>query len=67
MVTPVALAQDAPEKAEGKAEAPKQKVLGLRIEGLELASKDREDLFKVVQQRLKAYPTLVSFDLRMKN
>ena len=58
MVTPVALAQDAPEKAEGKAEAPKQKVLGLRIEGLELASKDREDLFKVVQQRLKAYPTI---------
>ena len=39
-------------------EASKQKVLGLRIEGFELSAKDREDLFKVVQQRLQAYPTI---------
>ena len=69
MLTQVALAQDAdapaksdkaanPAKAEKKAEVAKQKVLGLRIEGLELATKDREDLFKVVQQRLKAYPAI---------
>ena len=69
MLTPAALGQDAPSEADAKAEAkpeapkakpeaPKEKVLGLRIEGLELAAKDREDLFKVVQQRLKAYPTI---------
>jgi hypothetical protein len=62
MLTQVTFAQAAePAKAEvskQKAEAPKQKVLGLRIEGLELAAKDREDLFKVVQQRLKAYPSI---------
>lgn len=66
MLSQVALAQDAdtPAKsdkaaaAEAKAAPTKQKVLGLRIEGLELAAKDREDLFKVVQQRLKAYPDI---------
>jgi hypothetical protein len=69
MLTQVALAQNAdtpaksdsadrPAKVEDKATVAKQKVLGLRIEGLELAAKDREDLFQVVKQRLKAYPSI---------
>lgn len=38
------------------AEAPKEKVLGLKIEGLDLSDKDKEDLFKILQKRLLSYP-----------
>lgn len=60
MLSSAAYAQDtsAPEKPEAKATSSKQKVLGLRIEGVELGAKDREDLFNVVQQRITAYPDI---------
>jgi hypothetical protein len=59
VVVPSASAQEDAAKAEPAPKGPPtQKVLGLRIEGFDLSAKDREDLFKVVQQRLKAYPTI---------
>ncbi len=32
------------------------KVLGLKVEGYDLSQKDKDDLFQVVQQKLKRYP-----------
>ena len=59
LLSHVAVAQ---EKGKTKATAggapATQKVLGLRIEGFDLSAKDSEALFKVVQKRLKAYPSI---------
>ncbi len=35
-----------------------ERVLGLRVEGLKLSQKDRDDLFKVLQAKLREYPDL---------
>ena len=48
----------AAQEASAAPATPGKKVLGLRIEGFDLSAKDREDLFKVVQARLKSYPTI---------
>ena len=40
------------------ARAPTYRVLGMRVEGVDLSAKDRDDLFQVVQTKLRLYPTL---------
>ncbi|MEE2779187.1 MAG: PEGA domain-containing protein [Myxococcota bacterium] len=42
--------------AEEDASGEKEKILGLKIEGLDLDDKDKADLFKVLQKRLLSYP-----------
>lgn len=44
---PVAAAQAAPDR-----------VLGMRLEGVDLLAKDRDDLFHVVQAKLRRYPSI---------
>ncbi len=34
------------------------RVLGMRVEGVDLSAKDRDDLFHVVQAKLRRYPTI---------
>jgi hypothetical protein len=41
----------------GFAQAP-ERVLGMRVEGPKLSQKDKDDLFKVVQAKLREYPNL---------
>lgn len=49
LVAPSGLAQTPP---------PTDRVLGMRVEGLELSAKDKDDLFHVVQAKLRLYPTI---------
>ena len=50
--------QPAAKPATKPATKPVQKVLGLRVESFDLSDKDKEDLFKVVQQRLEKYESI---------
>ena len=38
--------------------AKKIKLLGMRVESMDLSDKDRDDLFQVIQRKLRAYPHL---------
>lgn len=40
------------------ADTPMQRVLGMKVEGMDLTQKDRDDLFRVVQAKLRSYPQI---------
>lgn len=44
--------------AQAAAPAAKVKVLGMQVEGADLSAKDKEDLFSVVQAKLRSYPSI---------
>ncbi len=58
MVATAVLALTGTASAQAPEATSKTRLLGMRVESMDLSEKDRGDLFQVIQHKLRAYPTL---------